>query len=124
MSILPNPPASGSFVKFADKGDTVSGHILEIRGDGSTMQNEPCPLLVIDTGDEVVKVTCSQAQLWTKTVELHKAGELEVGKRIRITLSDVERRPNGHTLKHFDIKLGAADPAYVPTPQVDELEPF
>ena len=124
MDILPAPPASGSFVKFADKGDTIAGHILDIRGDGSTMQNEPCPLLVIDTGTEVVKVTCSQAQLWTKTVELHKAGELAVGKRIRITLSDVERRPNGHTLKHFEIKVGAGDPAFVPTPPQGDEEPF
>lgn len=115
MTILPPPPASGAFMKFADKGDTVTGHLLEVRGDGSTMQNEPCPLLVIDTGNgEIVKVTCSQAQLWSKTVDLHRAGELTPGRRIKVTLVDVERRPNGHTLKHFDIRTADADPAYVP----------
>lgn len=109
---LPKPPASGAFVKFNDKGDSVTGHVLEIRGDGTTMAGEPCPLIVLDNGDEQVKVTCSQAQLWSKTVDMVTSGELAVGKRVRITLSDIERRPNGRTLKHFDIKVAEPDPAY------------
>lgn len=121
---LPKPPASGAFVKFADKGDSVTGHVLEIRGDGQTMGGEACPLLVLDTGDEQVKVTCSQAQLWSKTVTAVEAGELAVGKRVRITLSDVERRPNGHTLKHFEIKVAEADPAFVASAAASAPEPF
>ena len=112
MSILPAPPASGAFAKFPNVGDEVVGHLLEVRGDGSTMQGEPCPLLVIDTSDGPVKVTCAQTELWAKTVELYTAGKLTPGIRIKVTHTSVERRPNGHTLKHFDIKTGDPDPAY------------
>jgi len=108
---LPAPPPSGAFAKFATKGDKVVGHLLEVRGDGSTMNGEPCPLLVIDTGDDTVKITCSQAQLWSKTVELHTAGTLVPGRKIKVELTDIERRPNGRTLKHFAIDV-KDDPDY------------
>lgn len=109
---LPKPPASGAFVKFNDKGDSVTGHVLEIRGDGTTMNGDPCPLIVLDVDGETVKVTCSQAQLWSKTVDLVTAGELTEGKKVRITLSDIERRPNGRTLKHFTIDVKDGEPAF------------
>lgn len=123
MTILPTPPASGAFAKFHNEGDSVVGHLLEVRGDGSTMQGEACPLLVIDTDEGPIKVTCAQQELWSTTVELYNAGKLTPGCRIRVTYTKSERRPNGHTLKRWEVKTGDADPAYA-AKAAEADEPF
>lgn len=120
---LPTPPAGGSFVSFKNVGDSVTGHVVEISGNGKTMQGEPCPLVVLDVDGALMNVTCSQTQLWSKTVASVEAGELAVGKRAKFTYTQNEARPGGKTLKHFDIKVGEPDPAFA-SRAAAQAEPF
>ena len=113
---LPKAPVSGNFASFKEVGDTVAGHVIDINGDGTTFAGEKCPQVVLETADGAhITVTCGQAQLWSKTVTAVESGELAIGKRAKFTLTDVERRPNGRTLKHFEIKTAEPDPAFAAT---------
>jgi hypothetical protein len=123
---LPKPAVSGSFATFKEIGDSYAGHVVDINGDGTTFSGEKCPQVVLDTADGIITVTCGQAQLWSKTVASVEANELAVGKRAKFTLTQVEKRPNGRTLKHFEIKVADADPAFVPSGPASaaDEEPF
>lgn len=115
MSIWDNPEirSGGDFVKFENVGDNVVGEITGLTvhtwDDGSK-----CPKLFIrtDEGDEKV-LTASQVGLKIKLGELRP----NEGDRIAITFTNVEKRPGGKTLKHFDVKVkpGVPDPANRPT---------
>jgi len=112
MSIWDDPElqAGGDFVKFDNVGDTIAGTITAIRrqrfDDG---QVAPQILLTADDGTERT-LTAGQIRLKTKLAELRP----EAGDHITITLTDVEKRSGGKSLKHFDVKVrpnGTAQPA-------------
>lgn len=115
----PEIKAGGEFVKFEDVGDTVAGTITAVRAhrfdDGKVA---PQVLLLTDDGEERT-MTAGQVQLKAKLAEQRP----EAGDHIKVTLSNVEKRAGGKTLKHFDVVVTrgdgtpAAAPAFTPEPQ-------
>lgn len=109
---LPKAPTSGAFVSFKEVGDTSDwGVVTDINGNGTTFNGDPCPQVVLDVKGAVKTVTCGQAQLWSKTVAAVEAGTLAVGKAAKFTLTNIERRNGGKTLKHFEIETKDVDAA-------------
>lgn len=118
MSIWDDPTikAAGNFVTFTDVGDSVSGVITAISR--QTFQNKdgesvaPQLMLTCDDGEERT-LTAGQIRLKMALVEQRP----EVGDHLAISLTQVEKRGGGKTLKHFDVKVtrGGAVPA-VATP--------
>lgn len=108
----PEIKAGGEFVKFENVGDTVSGNVTGIRAhrfdDGKVV---PQVLLVTDDGEERT-MTAGQVQLKAKLAEQRP----ESGDHITVTLSEIEKRAGGKTLKHFDVAVrrAGATPAAVP----------
>lgn len=98
----PELRAGGDFIKFDQPGDSVAGTIQAVRAhrfdDGKVA---PQILLTTDAGDEKT-VTAGQVRLKLALAEQRP----EAGDHITITLTDVEKRAGGKTLKHFDIKVG------------------
>jgi hypothetical protein len=98
---LPELRSGGEFVRFDNIGDTITGRIEAIRAhkwdDGSV---SPQILLTTDDGEERT-VTAGQVRLKAALAEQRP----EAGDRITITLSQVEKRSGGKTLKHFDVKV-------------------
>jgi hypothetical protein len=99
---------SGEYVTFTDIGDTVSGVITSIRthtfDDGKVV-----PQLELDTADGPKTLTAGQIRLKMELVEKRP----QVGERITVTMTGIEKRPGGKTMKKFDVILGAAA---TPTP--------
>ena len=99
----PSMQVSGDYIKFEKVGDTVAGTIIEVSAkrweDGSIS-----PQLLLDTADGSKTVTAGQVRLKVALAEQRP----ERGDHITITLSDIERRSGGKTLKHFDVKVTRA----------------
>lgn len=112
MSIWDDPElrAGGDFIKFEQPGDSVAGTINAIRAhkfdDGKVA---PQILLTTDDGEEKT-VTAGQVRLKLALAEQRP----EAGDHITITLSQIEKRTGGKTLKHFDIKVRRSGPAAAP----------
>ena len=126
MSIWDDPElrVGGDFFKFNDVGDSIAGTISVIRAqrwdDGKV---DPQVILTTDDGEEKT-VTAGQIRLKTALAEQRP----EAGDHITMTLTDIEKRAGGKTLKHFDVVVGrggkpaaspapAAAPAAAPTAQ-------
>ena len=99
----PAAPTAGNYAKFVDAGDNVIGTVTHVDPTGATtVKGAECPLVQVDTGDgEPVSISCSQAQLWQQMLEARP----EVGDKIAVQMTQVENRPNGHTLKHFTVEV-------------------
>jgi len=120
----PELKPDADYVKFEAIGDEVAGIIQAIRvhrwDDGSV---SPKIQLLCDDGEERT-LTAGQIKLKVALAEARP----EPGDHIRIRLTQVEKRAGGKTLKHFDVKVGAApsQPAAVvakaepATPVVDQ----
>ena len=102
----PSMQVGGDYIKFEKVGDTVAGTIIEVSAkrweDGSIS-----PQLLLDTTDGSKTVTAGQVRLKAALAEQRP----ERGDHITITLSDIERRSGGKTLKHFDVKVTRAGSA-------------
>lgn len=90
---------ASEFVKFADKGDTVTGTITNIRV-GNDFNGNPCPVLDLDTGNGSRTVTAGQANLKSQIVQLRPS----VGDTITITYDRDEKAEKGMK-KVFAIKV-------------------
>jgi hypothetical protein len=110
------PRGDGSFQRWTDPGQKVVGTIVEM-GVGTDINGNPCPQLTINTNDGDVIVTCSQAQLRTKIIEIHKTTPMKVGDKIAIIYTQNENRAGGKTLKCFDVSHKTDDQAPAPTTQ-------
>lgn len=102
----PAAPTGGNYAKWENVGDSVVGLVTHVDVSGATtVKGEPCPLVIValDSGD-TVSISCSQAQLWAKMLDARP----EVGDRLAVKLSGVDSRPNGHTLKEFDVEVKSA----------------
>ncbi|MFN8147952.1 MAG: hypothetical protein U0R76_10850 [Candidatus Nanopelagicales bacterium] len=110
MSIWDDPElrSNDDFVSFENIGDTVSGRILTIRthrfDDGKVV-----PQILLDTADGERTLTAGQVRLKAALAEQRP----EAGDTLTVTLTQVEKRAGGKTLKHFDVKVtrGTATPA-------------
>jgi hypothetical protein len=118
MSIWDTPGmnTSGEYVTFTNIGDTISGTIANLRihkwDDGNTS-----PQITLTTGDGEKTVTAGPIRLKLALAE-HRP---EIGDHITITLTDIEKRAQGRTLKHFTvhvIRAGQPAPPPVPAPPV------
>ena len=105
------------FVKFESVGDTVTGEILNIRkhvfDDGKVV---PQLILRCDDGAERT-VSAGQVRLKAALAEKRPG----IGQTITITLSEIEKRSGGKTLKHFDVVIGGAAPAPAPAAPASAL---
>lgn len=114
MSIWDDPQLAtgGDFVKFEDVGDTVSGTVTAVRthqfDDGKIV---PQILLTDDSGEDRT-LTAGQIRLKVALAEQRP----EAGDHLKITLTGVEKRPGGKTLKLFDVAVtrGGAAPQAAP----------
>lgn len=98
------PRGDGSYIRWNEPGDKAVGTIVEM-GVGSDINGNPCPQLTINTTDGDVIVTCSQAQLRSKIIEIHKTSTIRVGDKIAIVYTGNENRAGGKTLKMFDVQV-------------------
>ena len=115
MSIWDDPElhVSDDYVKFETPGDTISGTITALRI--HRFDDKPVPQIVIRTPEGHDRtVTGGQARLKALLTEKRP----DVGDTITITMTNVEKRAGGKTLKHFevDIAKGGATVAPVATP--------
>lgn len=94
----------GLYQRWTDPGDKVVGTIVEM-GIGSDINGNPCPQLTVNTDSGDVIVTCSQAQLRSKIIEVHRTETLNIGDKIAIVYTGNENRAGGKTLKMFDVQV-------------------
>ncbi|WP_242908696.1 hypothetical protein [Actinomadura terrae] len=117
MSIWDTPElkVGGDFVKFDKPGDAISGTIQVVRAhrfdDGGVA---PQILMVTDQGEEKT-VTAGQVRLKVALAEQRP----EAGDHIQITLTQIEQRAGGKSLKHFHVVVirGNGAPAASVQPQ-------
>ena len=97
---------SNDYITFDQPGDTVTGTITGIRkhtwADGSA-----CPQISITVDGEEKTLTAGQIRLKALLGEKRP----NVGDTITVTLTDVEKRAGGKTLKIFALDVNSAAPA-------------
>ena len=96
----PSMKVGGDYVKFEAVGDSVSGTLLSV-GAHKWEDGSVSPKLLIDTGDGEKTVTAGQIRLKAALAEQRP----EAGDKIKITLTQIEKRQGGKTLKHFDVQV-------------------
>lgn len=100
----------GDYVKFENVGDSVQGKLVSVGlhkwDDGSAS-----PKLIIETSEGEKIVTAGQIRLKAALAEQRP----DAGDEIKITLTQIEKRQGGKTLKHFEVLVkrgnGSAKPA-------------
>lgn len=103
MSIWDDPDlrAGGDFVAFETVGDSIAGTIDAVRthrfDDGKVV---PQILMTTDAGEEKT-LTAGQIRLKIALAEQRP----EAGDHLTVTLTDIEKRSGGKTLKHFDVNV-------------------
>lgn len=109
MSVWDTPElqTSSEYVKFENVGDTVSGTVINITAhkwdDGSVS-----PQILLQTGEGQQTVTAGQVRLKAMLADKRP----EVGDLLKITLTGVEKRAGGKTLKLWDVDVThGGDPA-------------
>lgn len=118
MTIWDDPELKrpGNFVSFDNKGDEIVGNIIHVGK--HRFDDKVVPQIILDCDGEERTVTAGQVQLQTKLAELRPVE----GDRIKITLTEIEKRAGGKTLKHFDVKVQKGVAPVAPKP-ADE-DPF
>lgn len=127
MSSIWDDPAvtggSNEFVKFENVGDTVSGKVENI-GRKTWDDGSISPQLDLLTDDgEARTLTAGQVRLKLALAEKRP----EVGDHLTVTLTQIEKRSGGKTLKHFDVivkKAAGATATPAPAALVDDEPPF
>ena len=112
MSIWDDPELAqvSEYVKFENIGDTVSGCVLSVIAhrfdDGKVV-----PKIILETDDGEIALTAGQVRLKAALADQRP----EPGDTITVTLTDIEKRAGGKTLKHFDVVVvrGKGAPAAV-----------
>jgi hypothetical protein len=113
MSVWDDPElrVSDDYVKFDNVGDTVTGTIVSLRAhrfdDGKVV-----PQILLDTADGERTLTAGQVRLKAALAEKRP----EVGDTLTVTLTNIEKRAGGKTLKVFDV---AVTPAGAPAAAVN-----
>lgn len=113
MSIWDDPElrVNSDYIRFEQVGDTVTGTVLSVRAhrfdDGKVV-----PQILLDTVDGERTLTAGQVRLKALLAEQRP----EAGDSLSVTLTNIEKRAGGKTLKDFDVivQKDAAKPAAVP----------
>lgn len=111
MSVWDDPEMriASDYAKFEAIGDSVSGTVTGVYAhrfdDGKVV-----PKIMLDTADGEIALTAGQVRLKAALSEKRP----EVGDALTVTLTEIEKRAGGKTLKHFDVdvvKSGTPAPA-------------
>ena len=126
MSIWDDPELAvvNDYVKFEAIGDTVTGNITGVFAhrfdDGKVV-----PKIMLETDDGEIALTAGQVRLKAALAEQRP----EVGDNLTVTLTEIEKRAGGKTLKHFDVVVlrgkgapAAAAPSDLTPEQVAAME--
>jgi hypothetical protein len=107
----PDFAIGGEYVSFEKVGDTVTGKVIAVRKmkwqDGNIS-----PQILLDVDGEEKTVTAGQIRLKAALAEKRP----QPGQHLTITLTDIEKRAGGKTLKHFDVHVGTPAPAAAAAP--------
>lgn len=115
MSVWDDPEMriASDYVSFNEVGDSVTGVVTGVYAhrfdDGKVV-----PKIMLDTTDGEVALTAGQVRLKAALSEQRP----EVGDNLTVTMTEIEKRAGGKTLKHFDVKVvknGTPAPAAAPT---------
>jgi hypothetical protein len=115
MSVWDDPEMriASDYVSFNEVGDSVTGVVTGVYAhrfdDGKVV-----PKIMLDTADGEVALTAGQVRLKAALSEQRP----EVGDNLTVTMTEIEKRAGGKTLKHFDVtvvKSGTPAPATAPT---------
>ena len=94
----PEMRTASDYAAFSDIGDTVSGTVMGVYAhkfdDGKVV-----PKIILNTSEGEVTLTAGQVRLKAELSEKRP----EVGDHLSVTLTEVEKRAGGKTLKHFDV---------------------
>lgn len=108
----PDLKTGGEFIKFDAVGETASGVITSIRvhrwDDGKV---DPQIYLTTDDGEERT-LTAGQVRLKAALTEARP----NIGDHLKVTLTQIEKRAGGKTLKHFEVAVTPAGQAPVSSP--------
>lgn len=122
MSVWDDPEMriASEYAKFENIGDTVSGTVTGVYAhrfeDGKVV-----PKIMLDTTEGEIALTAGQVRLKAALSEKRP----EVGDVLTVTLTEIEKRAMGKTLKHFNVDViksgtpatGKTDPALTPEQQ-------
>jgi hypothetical protein len=103
MSIWDDPSlaSGGDYVRFENPGDSVVGDVLNV-GLHTWADGKVSAQLTIRTDDgNDVTLTAGQVRLASALREQKP----EAGDRIKVVFTEVEKRPGGKTMKHFDVSV-------------------
>ena len=115
MSVWDDPEmrTASDYASFNEVGDSVSGIVTGVFAhrfdDGKVV-----PKIMLDTADGEIALTAGQVRLKAELSEKRP----EVGDTLTVTLTEIEKRAGGKTLKHFDVvvvKGGKPAPAAAAT---------
>jgi hypothetical protein len=126
MSVWDDPEMriASDYVSFNEIGDTVTGVVTGVYAhrfdDGKVV-----PKIMLAVGDGEVALTAGQVRLKAELSEKRP----EVGDTLTVTLTEIEKRAGGKTLKHFDVAVvkggkpapAAAAPSLTPQ-QLEAME--
>ena len=105
----PDFAIGGDYITFANVGDTVTGKVIAVRkhiwDDGSVS-----PQILLDVDGQEKTVTAGQVRLKAALAEKRP----QPGQHLTITLTEIEKRAGGKTLKHFDVQVGVPVAAAAP----------
>lgn len=102
MSVWDDPEMriASDYAKFENVGDTISGTVTGVYAhrfdDGKVV-----PKIMLDTDEGEVALTAGQVRLKAALSEKRP----EVGDKLTVTMTEVEKRAGGKTLKHFDVDV-------------------
>ena len=100
MSVWDDPEMriASDYAKFENVGDSISGTVTGVYAhrfdDGKVV-----PKIMLDTDEGEVALTAGQVRLKAALSEKRP----EVGDKLTVTMTEVEKRAGGKTLKHFDV---------------------
>ena len=106
MSVWDDPDlkAGGEFVKFEKVGDSIAGTITAIRRHRFDDGSVAAQILLTTDGGEDKTLTAGQVRLKAALAEKRP----EAGDHLTVTLTQIERRSGGKTLKHFNVEVKPA----------------
>lgn len=116
--------SGGTFAKFDAIGDEYVGRIASFSLDaGTDFNSDPCPQLVLETTEGVVKINGSQAAL--RRLMTDYATRLIVGHGCRVTHDATYTTKAGTSGKSFQIAVTPRPVAPIEmTPLTDDEAPF
>ena len=103
---------TSNYVKFENVGDQIVGTIKAEPREGTDFNGNPCPELILEVGDDNDEITLTVG--WAMLKRLLAEQDPQVGQRIRVTHTGVERTERGGTMKVFTLDVKDGEPLVNP----------